>query len=264
MDRGCAQYAGPLARRRDQRRPLQSARPWRPSSRRSRRPASTRSGASATWSATAPSPTPARRWCASAARSAWSATTTSRCSARSTSRPSRRRRRRRSTGRASDASAETLEFLARALAGARATTASASSTPPRATRSGSTCSRSTRPKPASTPRSERIGLIGHSHVALFFTRPDGDRGAATPHGAQASDGALLDLDEGDWLLNPGSVGQPRDGDPRAAWLELDTDEWTARYHRVPYDIDAAGAAILEAGLPDGARRAAPDRPLSRE
>ncbi|HVX32133.1 MAG TPA: metallophosphoesterase family protein [Solirubrobacterales bacterium] len=98
-------------------------------------------------------------------------------------------------------------------------------------------------------QSERVCLIGHSHVALFFTRPPstGRRSFAT--GAQASDGDLLDLGEGEWLLNPGSVGQPRDGDPRAAWLELDTDARTARYHRVPYDAVAAGAAILEAGLP---------------
>ena len=46
------------------------------------------------------------------------------------------------------------------------------------------------------------------------------------------------------------VGQPRDGDPRAAWLELDTDEWKATYHRVEYDIGSAADAILEAGLPD--------------
>ena len=96
---------------------------------------------------------------------------------------------------------------------------------------------------------ERVCLIGHSHVALFFTRPPstGRRSFAT--GAQAGDGDLLDLVEGEWLLNPGSVGQPRDGDPRAAWLELDTDDGTARYHRVAYDAVAAGAAILEAGLP---------------
>ncbi|MBS1679328.1 MAG: metallophosphoesterase family protein [Actinobacteria bacterium] len=97
---------------------------------------------------------------------------------------------------------------------------------------------------------ERVCLVGHSHVALFFTRPPstGRRSFAT--GAQAGDGDLLDLVDGEWLLNPGSVGQPRDGDPRAAWLELDTDELTARYHRVPYDTVGAGAAILGAGLPE--------------
>jgi diadenosine tetraphosphatase ApaH/serine/threonine PP2A family protein phosphatase len=98
-------------------------------------------------------------------------------------------------------------------------------------------------------QTERICLIGHSHVALFFARPPSTGRKSFATGAQAGDGDRLDLDQGEWLLNPGSVGQPRDGDPRAAWLEIDTDESTARYHRVPYDAVAAGAAILEAGLP---------------
>jgi len=95
---------------------------------------------------------------------------------------------------------------------------------------------------------QRVGLIGHSHIALFFTRlPDSRPGYA--QGAQAEEGFEIELQEGEWLLNPGSVGQPRDGDPRAAWLELDTEAWTARYQRVPYDIEAAAAAITAAGLP---------------
>ena len=95
---------------------------------------------------------------------------------------------------------------------------------------------------------QRVSLIGHSHVALFFSGPDSDQ-EGDVRGVQALDGATLDLGEGRWLVNPGSVGQPRDGDPRAAWLELDTGEWTARYHRVKYDIDQAATAIEEAGLP---------------
>jgi diadenosine tetraphosphatase ApaH/serine/threonine PP2A family protein phosphatase len=95
---------------------------------------------------------------------------------------------------------------------------------------------------------ERVGLIGHSHVALFFNRPAAKR-PTYAHGAQAGDGAGVELGSGRWLLNPGSVGQPRDGDPRAAWLELDTEGMTAHYHRVPYDVEAAGRAILDAGLP---------------
>ena len=91
----------------------------------------------------------------------------------------------------------------------------------------------------------RVSLIGHSHVALFFS----DAGPAG-EGGQAPEGHVLDVSEGRWLINPGSVGQPRDGDPRAAWLELDTDEWKATYHRVEYDIDSAADAIREAGLPD--------------
>jgi len=94
----------------------------------------------------------------------------------------------------------------------------------------------------------RIGLIGHSHVALFFTRLDGGK-AGTTRGAQASEGARLDLGSGSWLVNPGSVGQPRDGDPRASWLELDTEAETASFHRTEYEIARAAEPIAAAGLP---------------
>jgi diadenosine tetraphosphatase ApaH/serine/threonine PP2A family protein phosphatase len=91
----------------------------------------------------------------------------------------------------------------------------------------------------------RVGAVGHSHVALWFHRA-GDGEVA---GQQAPEGTELDLSEGDWLINPGGVGQPRDGDPRAAWLLLDTDTWSASWRRVEYPIDAAADAIREAGLP---------------
>jgi diadenosine tetraphosphatase ApaH/serine/threonine PP2A family protein phosphatase len=95
---------------------------------------------------------------------------------------------------------------------------------------------------------ERVGLIGHSHIALFFCRDAGTR-PGHAQGAQAEGGLEIELPDGEWLLNPGSVGQPRDSDPRAAWLELDTDTWSARWHRVEYDIAAAATAIRTAGLP---------------
>jgi predicted phosphodiesterase len=109
-------------------------------------------------------------------------------------------------------------------------------------------------------QASRVSLIGHSHVALFFVMPeDGDRGsppgraidlADAAKGAQAGAGTRLDLSEGRWLINPGSVGQPRDGDPRAAWLELDTERWDATYHRVEYEIDRAAEAIAATELPE--------------
>jgi predicted phosphodiesterase len=92
----------------------------------------------------------------------------------------------------------------------------------------------------------RICLIGHSHVALSFWRAAGQPATGTTRG----DGEGLELDSGEWLINPGSVGQPRDGDPRAAWLEFDDEAWTAVYRRVEYDIAGAGAAIRAARLPD--------------
>jgi diadenosine tetraphosphatase ApaH/serine/threonine PP2A family protein phosphatase len=96
-------------------------------------------------------------------------------------------------------------------------------------------------------QAERICLIGHSHVALFFTRLDGERGSV--RGAQAVDGALIDVGDGRWLVNPGSVGQPRDGDPRAAWLTLDTEAETVLFHRVGYDIERTAESIAAADLP---------------
>lgn len=95
-------------------------------------------------------------------------------------------------------------------------------------------------------QSERVCLIGHSHVALAFMRVGGK--AATGEACPA--GTTLDLSEGEWLVNPGSVGQPRDGDPRASWVLLDTAAWTASYCREEYDIAAAAAAIRAARLPD--------------
>jgi len=92
----------------------------------------------------------------------------------------------------------------------------------------------------------RVCMIGHSHVALAFGRDDGTPTTGEIRGA----GSEQDISSGEWLLNPGSVGQPRDGDPRAAWLLLDTDEWVARWRRVPYDIGAAAAAIRAANLPE--------------
>jgi predicted phosphodiesterase len=95
-------------------------------------------------------------------------------------------------------------------------------------------------------QARRIALIGHSHVALSFSRFPG--AAAT--GQTRPEDEDVELSEGEWLLNPGSVGQPRDGDPRAAWMEFDLDRWQAIYRRTEYDIAGAAAAIRAAGLPD--------------
>ena len=91
----------------------------------------------------------------------------------------------------------------------------------------------------------RVGAVGHSHVALWFRL--GDDGKMS--GATAEPGEAMDLSGGRWLVNPGGVGQPRDGDPRAAWLLLDTSTWTAEWRRVEYPIEDAARAIEEAGLP---------------
>jgi predicted phosphodiesterase len=92
----------------------------------------------------------------------------------------------------------------------------------------------------------RVSFIGHSHVALSFHRPDGQ----PTTGSTRREGDEVDLSTGHWLLNPGGAGQPRDGDPRAAWLLLDTDRQAARWCRTEYDISAAQSAIRAARLPD--------------
>jgi diadenosine tetraphosphatase ApaH/serine/threonine PP2A family protein phosphatase len=62
-------------------------------------------------------------------------------------------------------------------------------------------------------------------------------------------GGVLELDDRRSILNPGSVGQPRDGDARSSYLVIDTDAGHATWHRVGYDVAATQAAILAAGLP---------------
>ncbi len=95
-------------------------------------------------------------------------------------------------------------------------------------------------------QSTRVCLVGHSHVALSFVRRDGEPATGEPRRA----GTRLDIAEGEWLLNPGSVGQPRDGDARASWLLLDLDDLSASFMRTDYDIAGAAAAIRAARLPD--------------
>ncbi len=95
-------------------------------------------------------------------------------------------------------------------------------------------------------QSERVALVGHSHIALFFTRVDE---MSRLRSSFAPPGTTESFAQGQWLVNPGSVGQPRDGDPRAAWLELDLDSTRATFHRVEYDIKLAAEQIRDAGLP---------------
>jgi predicted phosphodiesterase len=87
-------------------------------------------------------------------------------------------------------------------------------------------------------------LVGHSHIALAVTASDDGVG-----GGIARDGTKLDLRRR-WLVNPGSVGQPRDGDARAAWLLLDLERGTAWFRRSDYDVARTQAEIRERGLPE--------------
>ena len=88
--------------------------------------------------------------------------------------------------------------------------------------------------------------MGHSHVALALSLADEHLdGGLAPGGAEH---ALGTADR--WLLNPGSVGQPRDGDPRAAYLLLDLAEKQAFFRRVAYPIERTQEEVRERGLPE--------------
>ena len=97
-----------------------------------------------------------------------------------------------------------------------------------------------------------VCLVGHTHLPCvieydrsrrqltrFLTRPDELREVTFTDRSETMR----------YLVNPGSVGQPRDGDPRASFAIIDTDRHTMALRRVPYDVAAAQRKIREAGLP---------------
>ena len=90
-----------------------------------------------------------------------------------------------------------------------------------------------------------VVLVGHSHVALQVVQSEEEL-----TGGVARGGSELELVGVRALLNPGSVGQPRDGDPRAAFLLLDLDAQRASFRRVEYDIEQTQHEMREAGLPE--------------
>ncbi len=85
---------------------------------------------------------------------------------------------------------------------------------------------------------EYLSLYGHTHIPMQWDRL-----------GSCSDKMSGSLDSFS-LINCGSVGQPRDGDPRAAYLLLDTEQKTFKHVRVMYNVQSAANAILEAGLPE--------------
>jgi predicted phosphodiesterase len=88
-------------------------------------------------------------------------------------------------------------------------------------------------------------LVGHSHVALRVVQSGGEL-----EGGVAQAGTELELGDVRALLNPGSLGQPRDGDPRAAYLLLDLDTRHASFRRVEYDVERTQREMRDAGLPE--------------
>ena len=87
-------------------------------------------------------------------------------------------------------------------------------------------------------------LVGHTHVPLVY-RQAGTKIEPWLPGRDSQ----IELDERRALINPGSVGQPRDGDRRASGMLLDTEQMTAEWRRVEYPIEAVQKLMQQAGLP---------------
>jgi predicted phosphodiesterase len=91
----------------------------------------------------------------------------------------------------------------------------------------------------------RYGLHGHTHIPICWREDDGRVEVVSP-----VDGSSIALDDRPVLLNPGSVGQPRDGIPTASWMVIDTGANRCTWGRVAYDIEAVQAAMTRERLPE--------------
>jgi diadenosine tetraphosphatase ApaH/serine/threonine PP2A family protein phosphatase len=98
----------------------------------------------------------------------------------------------------------------------------------------------------------RCTFFGHTHIQGGFLSSNGDVHAIRPAFRDPKQPQRIEfgLEEGTtYMINPGSIGQPRDGDPRAGFALYDVDDHRVIFYRVPYDISAAQKDILSAGLP---------------
>lgn len=91
-----------------------------------------------------------------------------------------------------------------------------------------------------------VCFLGHSHVQLFISDTMASSGDAP---IQPADGDTLFIDSERFIVNPGSVGQPRDNNPRAAFALYDTETRVVTFRRIPYDIEQTQQQMEAAGLP---------------
>lgn len=98
-----------------------------------------------------------------------------------------------------------------------------------------------------------LTFFGHTHIQCAYARPHDIAGPLVPerlNTASYAQVSRLKLDSAKkYLVNPGSVGQPRDRDRRAAFAVYDSAEQEILFYRVPYDVAGAQVRILQAGLP---------------
>jgi diadenosine tetraphosphatase ApaH/serine/threonine PP2A family protein phosphatase len=95
-------------------------------------------------------------------------------------------------------------------------------------------------------------LVGHSHVPTAYVEVEARRlfTGVSRRIQEAPPGSLRLEPRYRYILNPGSVGQPRDGDPRGAYAIVDLETGTYVQHRVDYDVQRASEKIRRAGLPE--------------
>jgi putative phosphoesterase len=91
----------------------------------------------------------------------------------------------------------------------------------------------------------RVCFFGHTHRRALWYKDIRGKVALLP----ITPGKILLEPSWHYLINPGSVGQPRDGNPEAAYAIFDDEEFSIHYKSVPYDVAAAQSCILKAGLP---------------
>ena len=94
-----------------------------------------------------------------------------------------------------------------------------------------------------------VSFFGHTHMqGGFHCHRNGVRRLPGPKAKEER--RVIELEPGElYLLNPGSIGQPRDGDPRAAYAVYDSEARTVTFVRTAYSVSAAQDKIIEAGLP---------------
>jgi len=91
----------------------------------------------------------------------------------------------------------------------------------------------------------RYCLVGHTHVPLVFLDAD-----MRPETFNPGPAAPLQLDGTRAIINPGSVGQPRDGNPQASYGIIETDEAAVHFRRVTYDVGSIQAQMKEFQFPE--------------
>lgn len=96
-----------------------------------------------------------------------------------------------------------------------------------------------------------VTFFGHTHIQGGFTLRDDQVSVQYLKPAENNLFTTMAIENGtSYLLNPGSIGQPRDGDPRAAFAIADLENQSVEFWRVPYDIEAVQNRMTQAGLPE--------------